>query len=194
MLSFVMMRLVVIPRWGGTSADDFYPWLVRTMAADHGDVFDDVDVVDMPLPHEPELGLWVAATRLAIGGSEQAARTVIAGHSVGFQSVMRALAELEDDVVVAAAVGIAPWWAVDKPWPAIRPWIDTPFDHERTRSAAHRIHCLLSTNDPFTHDHGRTRHLFEDRLGAHVRVVDDARHFNAAQEPEVLRTLLDAVG
>lgn len=189
-----MMRLVVIPRWGGTPADDFYPWLVRTVKSDHDDVFEEIEIVDMPLPHEPELGLWIAATRLAIGSTEQAARTVIAGHSVGFQAVMRALAELEDDVIVAAAVGIAAWWTVDAPWPAIRPWIDTPFDHERTRTAAARIDCLLSTNDPFTHDHARTKHIFEDRLAAHVRVVDGARHFNAAQEPEVLRTLLDAVG
>jgi hypothetical protein len=31
-------------------------------------------------------------------------------------------------------------------------------------------------------------------VGAPGRVGDAARHFNAAQEPEVLRTLLDAVG
>lgn len=188
------MRLVIIPRWGGTPKDDFYPWLVRTVTAAHTDVFEQIEVVDMPLPHEPELGLWIAATRIAIGDVEQAARTVIAGHSVGFQAVMRALAELEDDVVVAAAVGIAPWWTVDAPWPAIHPWIDTPFDHDRTRAAAQRIECLLSTNDPFTQDHERTKHLFEERLGAHVRVVEGARHFNVAQAPEVLRTLLDAAG
>ncbi|HWB81581.1 MAG TPA: alpha/beta hydrolase [Nannocystaceae bacterium] len=188
------MRLVIIPRGAGTPADDFYPWLVRTVNADHADVFESIDVVDMPLPHEPELGLWIAATRIAIGDAQQAARTVIAGHSVGFQAVMRALAELEDDVTVAAAVGIAAWWSIDEPWPAIRPWIDTPFDHDRTRAAARRIECLLSTNDPFTQDHERTKHLFEDRLGAHVRVVEDARHFNVARAPEVLRTLLDVVG
>src|SRR5688572_5739030 len=133
------MRLVIIPRWAGSPADDFYPWLVQTLRRDHGDVFDELEVVDMPQFRVPELGMWTAATRIAIGVAEQAARTVVAGHSVGFQAVMRALAELEDGVVVPAAVGIAPWFRIDAPWPTLVPWIETPFELERVRTAARRI-------------------------------------------------------
>lgn len=186
------MRLVVIPRWGGTAADDFYPWLMEVVRRDHLDTFDSADVFEMPSPQTPELGLWVAATRIAIGVAEQAEDTMIVGHSVGFQAVMRALAELEDEVVVAAAVGIAPWWTIDAPWPSIRPWIDTELEHRRVRKAARRIHCLLSDDDPFTRDYATTKRDFEERLGARVRVVPGGRHFNGTREPEVLRELLAA--
>lgn len=188
------MRIAIIPRWGGTAANDFYPWLVRTLQADHADVVDEVAIVAMPNPQTPELGPWVEAARGAIGDAALAARSVLVGHSVGFQAVMRALAELEDGVVVAAAVGIAPWFEIDAPWPSIRPWIETPFDHARARTAARRIDALLSDDDPFTRDHARTSDLLQARLGARVRLVAGGRHFNGESEPEVLRELLAVVG
>jgi uncharacterized protein len=186
------MRLVVIPRWGGAPTDDFYPWLVRTLARDHAELFDSVEVAQMPEHHAPDLDMWTAATRIAIGVAEQAVHTVIAGHSVGFQAVMRALAELEPGITVAAAVGIAPWFRIDAPWRAIVPWIETPFEVERVRTAARRIHALLSDDDPFTRDWAETRRELHERLGAQVRVVAGARHFNGVAEPEVLSELLAA--
>jgi serine hydrolase len=184
------MRMVLIPRWGGTPVDDFYPWLVQTLQRDHAGAFDEIEIVDMPEHHRPELGMWTAATRIAIGVAEQAERTVIAGHSVGFQAVMRALAELEPGITVAAALGIAPWWVVDTPWPGLLPWIETPIETDRVRVAARRIHALLSDDDPYTRDHAATGRALVERLGATVRVVPGSRHFNGREQPEVLRELL----
>jgi hypothetical protein len=62
-------------------------------------------------------------------------------------------------------------------------------DDSRIKSAAKSIHVLLSDNDPFTVDHGRTGELFRSRLDAHVHLISGAKHFNGTEEPAVLELL-----
>ena len=136
----------------------------------------------------------VSALRGRLGAPARAARTVLLGHSVGAQTAMRALADLQSGTRVAGLLLVAGWWTVDEPWPAIQPWLDTPFDWDRTRAAAARRVVLLSTDDPFTADASRSRRLFEERLDAEVRVLPGARHFNGAEEPAVLAAAAELLG
>jgi predicted alpha/beta hydrolase family esterase len=184
------MRLLLVPCWAGTPSSDFYPWLRAQLAAVHPRLFASVEALDMPEPQTPVVQAWVDAIVQRIGTDAALAhRTLLLGHSVGCQAVLRAVAALPQSLAVHGVLGVAGWWSVDQPWPTLVPWIETPFDHARARAAGGHIHVLVSTDDPYTADHEATRRLFVERLGAHVRVVDGARHFNRAEEPAVLQAL-----
>lgn len=184
-------RLLLVPRWNGHASSDFYSWLTRRLAelGWRGEV----EPVSLRPPHAPDLTATVAAVRGRLGAA-RASRTVLLGHSVGAQAVMRAIASLPPDAVVAGILLVAAWWTLDRPGPDIQPWIDTPFDWSRARAAARRRAVLLSTDDPHTADVARTRRLFEERLGATVRVHAGAAHFGRTEEPEVLASARDLLG
>jgi predicted alpha/beta hydrolase family esterase len=182
-------RLLLVPRWSGRRDSDFYPWLGQTLAERGWP--GEFEVISLRPPAAPELAATIGAVRGRLSSSAIASRTVLIGHSVGAQAAMRALADLPPGVEVFAFLAVAGWWSIDDPWPTIDPWIETPFDWARARSAARRRVVLLSANDPYTADAAHTARLFQDRLGAEVKIVEGAGHFKAAEEPSVLSATLD---
>jgi len=183
-------RVILVPRLGGRADSDFYPWLARRLR--ELDWRGEVETAALRPPDAPELAATVASVRGRLGAPSRAARTVLVGHSVGCQAAMRALAE--PGPTVAGLLLVAGWWTLDRPGPSLTPWLETGFDWARTRARAASRVVLLSTDDPYTADAARTRRLFEERLGAEVRVHDRAAHFNKAEEPAVLAALSAMLG
>jgi predicted alpha/beta hydrolase family esterase len=188
-------RLCIIPRWSGTPQSDWYPWLTRRLAAETPVQYTPVLVQAMPEPQEPRIDTWVPAVRTLLGDDPaEIARTVIIGHSVGCQAVVRALATLPAGVSVAATVCVAGWWDVAEPWETLKPWIATPFDESRAQAAAGRLIVVLSDNDPYTPDHARNAAAWQRRLGAEVVMVPGGEHFNAGKAPAVWAILTNLSG
>jgi predicted alpha/beta hydrolase family esterase len=182
-------RILLVPRWAGGRDSDFYRWFGAAIT-EHG-WRGELEFISLRPPNAPEINATIAAIRGRLSTPPLASRTLLIGHSVGAQAAMRTLAELPPGVEVAAFLAIAGWWSVDDPWPTIQPWIETPFDWARARTAARRRIVLLSTNDPFTADSAQTGRLFADRLAAEVHIHEGAAHFNAPEEPHVLSAVLD---
>ncbi len=114
---------------------------------------------------------------------------MLVGHSVGCQAVLHYLQSLPLGMHVASTVCVAGWWTVDEPWGSIEPWIHCGHDDGRIAAAAGTIHVLLSDNDPFTADSVANAAQWRARLGAQVRLVPGARHFNGAQEAAIYDVL-----
>jgi predicted alpha/beta hydrolase family esterase len=186
-------RLLVIPRWGGGPASDWYPWLAAELGGIESPPFDRVEVAAMPDPDLPTVAAWVARVRMVLGDDPVALRrTVVAGHSVGCQAVLRALAELPDGARVDGVLCVAGWFWVDEPWASLRPWLETPLDLDRTRRAAgDRVVAVLSDDDPFTSHWRANAAAWAARLGATTVMVPGAGHFNGRQYPPIRQTLLD---
>lgn len=181
-------RLLVVPRWGGGPQHDWYPWLRRTLPEG---AFREVVVADLPNPSVPTIDAWRDGIAGLVGGDPEAlATTALVGHSVGCQAILHFLGTLEEGVHVGPVLFVAGWWTVDAPWDSIRPWLDARIDAARIRARAQRFEVLVSTNDPFTASHETTARLFRQRLGAQVRVVAEAKHFNATEEPVVLEAIM----
>lgn len=177
-----------MPRWSGTATSDFYPWLTRELASRAPQVR--VEVASLrPVPDRPEIEACLEEVACL-----DPSRTLLMGHSVGCQALLRALARLDTEIRAPALLCVAGWWTVDRPWDTIRPWIETSFDHARTAARCARIEVLLSDNDPFTRDAEETRRRFVEALAAHVQIVPGRQHFNATEEPAVLDTILRLLG
>jgi predicted alpha/beta hydrolase family esterase len=178
------MRIVVAPRWGGTPADDWYPWATGELERDGVSL----EALEMPDPTEPEIDAWVAAVSAGLAGGVPA-ETVLVGHSVGCRAALGAVERLPDGVALRGLVLAAAWWDVDDPWPSILPWQALGHDATRIQAAAGRPLVLLSDNDPFTADWQRNSDEWVERLDADVRVYTGVKHFNASQEPAVLAAI-----
>lgn len=181
-------RIVIVPRWSGGPDHDWYPWIRAELAASHPQLR--VDIVELPNRDAPVIEQCVAALEAALGSDLGAlADTLLVGHSVGCQALMRYLAEQPPSAspdAVPKLLCVAGWWTVDEPWPSIRPWIDTPIDLARLRANISQVTVLLSDDDPFTRDFRANRLNWEQDLGAEVRGNHGGRHFNGEQEPVVL--------
>jgi predicted alpha/beta hydrolase family esterase len=178
------VRVVVVPRWGGTPSDDWYQWAAAELAGDGVRL----SALDVPEPSEPAIGAWVDATAAALA-EEPAAETVLVGHSVGCRAALRA-AELQPaGTRLRGLLLVAGWWEVDEPWDTLLEWQELEHDAARIRDAAGRPMVLLSDDDPFTRDWAANRRAWIERLGADVRVHVGCRHFNATEEPSVLAAI-----
>jgi predicted alpha/beta hydrolase family esterase len=184
-------RIVIVPRWSGHARVDWYPWIREQLADGPA-----LEVVELPRPSAPVIDDCVAALRSALGTDPAALRsTLLIGHSVGCQALMRYLASL----VPAESGGptllcVAGWWAVDSPWPTIEPWISTPISLASLRANTGRVVVLLSDDDPFTADWRANQLLWEERVGAQVEISSGGRHFNASEEPVVLELVRRLTG
>lgn len=188
-------RLLIVPRWAGRPESDYYPWLLSCLNADHPGLFAEARALDMPRPELPDLETWPAAITQALGSDKDLlADTYILAHSVGCQALLRSLARLPEGTQVGGVLCVAGWWDIDHPWDSIVPWL-APIPHlERARDAMRQLVVLLSDNDPFTANWFANRQLWEQQLGADVRIAAGGKHFNAAQEPAVLALLLALTG
>jgi len=102
-------------------------------------------------------------------------------------SELTALAvELPADGLRPDAAAMAGWFEVDEPWPDILPWMTEAIDLASTRASAGAVRVLLSDDDPFTRDVVEQQRRFESELGASVRIVPGAGHFNSRGHAEVL--------
>jgi len=180
-------QVIVVPRWGGTAADDWYPWLGGVLAA-RGIA---LHVLDLPDPAVPRVEPWVRTVESAILAEPAPAHLVVVGHSVGCRALLAALERLPEATRVAGALLVAAWWTIDETWPEAVPWEALRHDAGRIRAAAGRPVVLLSDDDPFTAGWEENRRLWEAGLDADVRVHPGAAHFNAPREPAVLAAVLE---
>ena len=191
-----MRRLGIVPRWGGNHESDFYPWITRALLAlgeRSSAPFDDVRALAMPDPSRPTIDAWVGRLSAELEPDVGTApETVLVGHSVGCQALLRYLASLPDGVRYRGALLVAGWLSIDKPWDSIRPWLETSPDLALARARVEELVVLLSDNDPFTADYQENKRQWEERAAARVVVAPDAKHFNAPEEPAVLNILLNS--
>lgn len=81
-----LKQLVVIPRWGGTPADDWYPWLASKL--NNSEFFNSVHIGHMPEPNAPTIPAWTRAIERIVGTDTEVLRnTVLVGHSVAHHRI-----------------------------------------------------------------------------------------------------------
>lgn len=174
------MTVLLMPRWSGDQTSDFYPWLTREL--------DDALLVAPLAPSKdaPTIDHCVRSLEKTFEG-RSLEDTIVVGHSVGNQALLRWLAQRNDRA--RGFVAVAGWWDVDEPWETIRPFIEDAFDIERAKKAAGKVRVFLSDNDPFTSDERANGRTWEEKMGAQVTVLPGRAHFNDETFEELLEAL-----
>lgn len=185
-----MKRIFIIHCWGGTPADNWYPWLASALEAKGYAV----TVPDMPDTETPAIDAWVHHLKDVVGTVDE--QTFFVGHSIGCQTILRYLASLPAGTKAGGAAFVAGWFHLtrlesDEEWAIAKPWLETPIDLAQVKEHAQTFHAIFSDNDPFVPLSDKD--IFEKELGASTVVMNEKGHFTGddgvMELPEVLDTL-----
>lgn len=100
-LNPTVTRVIVVPGFGATPQDHWFPWLTRAIPG--------VEVLSMPTPHAPEAARWVPVIARAI--DHLSADTALITHSLGGIAAVRAVESLarHHSGHLAAFIAVAPF-------------------------------------------------------------------------------------
>ena len=187
------MKVYIIHNWDGSPDEPMLQWLKSSLEArDYT-----VTIPAMPDPATPKIDDWVEKLTRTISPNEQ---TVLIGHSIGCQTILRYLATLPPNKKFAETVLIAPWMQLNektikkegKEVVAIaKPWIETPIDFEKVKAGAGKIVAIFSDNDKYVPLDQKI--IFEEKLRARIITEKNKGHFTADDGVKTLPSALNAV-
>jgi uncharacterized protein len=174
-------RAFIIHGYLSFPEEAWLPWMKRALEA-KGCV---VSLPAMPRPDHPVIHEWLDFIAQLIG--EPDAATILVGHSMGVQAVLRYLETVGaagkavgQTLLVAGSFPLArseaDAAAIDTP-PVLRPWFTTGIDPEKVRRAAGACTVILSDNDRYI-DTAAAAATFRATINAKVVIVPGGGHFN----------------
>lgn len=190
-----MKKAFIIHCWGGHPNGKMYQWIGKKL--EEKDYV--VEIPEMPDPDKPSITLWVDKLEKVLKGAD-AEETILIGHSVGCQTIMRYLENLPEKIKFKKLIFIAPWLhlnmnvirsegreAVD----IVRPWLEIPIDFTKVKEHFERLICFFSDNDKYMTLAGISE--FELLLDAEVVLLGHRGHFdkesNVVDLPEIVEYL-----
>jgi hypothetical protein len=185
-----MKKVIIVHRWEGSAEADWYPWLKNELEKKGYKV----NVLEMPNPETPVIEEWVGYLKDSIGEVDE--NTVLIGHSVGCQTILRFLEQANDEVKVGKVLLVAPWLnLVNLSGPEeeeiAKPWLETPIDFQKVKDKSDKFIAWFSDNDPWVP--ASDAKLFESKLGANVFIEKSEGHFteedSVVELPELLEVL-----
>lgn len=179
-----MKRVIIVHRWEGSSRDDWRPWLKSELEKQGYEVF----APDMPDTEIPVIEKWVNALSSVVG--EPDINTYFIGHSIGCQTILRYLENINTQV--GGAVFVAGWFNLenledDEVREIASSWIETPMQIEKIRKVLPVSALYISDNDPYGCFEENKRRF--TGLDSKVVVVPGAGHFTGDKADFVLEGL-----
>lgn len=181
-----MKRAIIIHAWDESPQTCWYQWLKHELEASGLEV----TVPAMPEPGAPKIGSWVAALQEVLPVPDH--DTVLIGHSIGCQAILRYLAELPDNQEIGQAIFVAPWTRLVNLGEASQqiaaPWLETPIDWSAATAHCSKFTALFSDDDKWVP--APEEQIFHDKLNAQTRMFHRMGHFDVITElPQVLELL-----
>jgi predicted alpha/beta hydrolase family esterase len=178
-------RVYIIHAWDESPTSCWYQWLKQQLEAQGIAVF--VPEIEMPNPNAPEVEPWVKTLHDILPDPDE--DTLLIGHSVGCQAIMRYLASLDDGLRIGQAAFVAPWTHLinlgDDSMEIARPWLGTMLDWQTIRGRCSKFVAFFSDDDEWVPLSEAT--VFKDRLDAEAKIMYQMAHFDTiAQFPELL--------
>ena len=182
-------RAVLVPRFGADASADWYPTALAQLA----DLGISTKVVPLlPEPTAPGIDQTVTAIARAVGDdSQEIARTILIGHSVGSLALLAYLSRHGRHRTFAGLVSAAGWFTVDdlKSYAALAPWMHMDLNFASIAAAAGPVTVHLSDNDPFTADWRANASNWLGKLGAAVHIAHSAGHYMTTSPGPLLDTI-----
>ncbi len=153
----------------------------------------------MPNPGTPTIEYWIQKLKEVIQNPSE--DTILVGHSVGCQAVLRYVETLPEETKICGLALLAPWMELDKQTieeegeeviEIARPWMETPIDFEKIKRLVGKSVAIFSDNDPFVPI--AQAEVFKNKLGAETLIEHNMGHFspsdNVSEVPSLLKVIL----
>ncbi|MDD3487527.1 MAG: alpha/beta fold hydrolase [Candidatus Moranbacteria bacterium] len=180
-------RVFIIHGWGGSPERNWFPWLAKNLR-ERGFF---VEVPEMPNTDEPKINEWLAHMRKAIANPDE--NTILVGHSLGGQAILRYLANLPEGVKIKKAILVAPVMDEIKNYDSVvekstGEWIKTPIDAKKTKQSVGEIIGFFSDDDPWIPL--SSEKTLREIYGARTIIEKDMGHYNFSEAPQVLKEIV----
>jgi uncharacterized protein len=170
-----MKKVILIHRWSGNPKSDWYPSISESLKKE--DFL--VEIPEMPNTETPEIEIWVNKLKNIVPKPDK--ETFFIGHSIGCQTILRYLEQLDKRVKVGKVVLVAPWFNLqnlDKESEKIaKPWTETPIDLSKVKSHLTEMTSIFSDNDEWVSL--SDKEIFKSILNAKIIVEHNKGHFTS---------------
>ena len=183
-------RVFIIHGWGGSPDEPLYKWLKLKLEKSGFKVV----VPEMPNPEKPEIEAWISRLEEILGTPDES--TILVGHSIGCQAILRYLEKLNPTSKIGGIVFIAPWLTLsnlesDEDWRTADPWLNTPIRETDVIKHTPKITAIFSDNDSYVPS--ENIELFKRRFNAEIVVEHGKGHFTTDDGVEKLESALNAI-
>lgn len=184
-------QVYLIHGWGGGPDRGFFPWLKQELEARGFGV----TALAMPDGDNPRIDLWVPFLHAMIPHPNE--HTILVGHSMGGQAILRFLEGLPAGMQVGKAILVA--GVIDKITNmndeekiVAKPWLETLIDAAKVKQSAKGIIAFFSDNDMWIPL--ESEQVAKELYGATTILEKGMKHYdddNSKQVPAVLKAIVD---
>lgn len=186
-----MKRAVIVHRWGAGPTKDWYQW-IRSELEKRGY---EVHVPAMPDTEHPRIEKWVPCLAKVIKNPDE--NTILIGHSVGCQMILRFLETLPSNHKVRRVVLVAGFVyklmnLTPEEWKIATPWFETPIDFIKVKKQTKSFTAIFSDNDLYV-PLEENRQIFNEQLGARIIIEKGKGHITEDDKIIELPILLELI-
>ncbi len=182
----MLQRIILVHGWGGNSNKDWFPWVKQEFEKKGYEVL----VPDLPETNYPKIEKWVPFLAGVVGKADK--HTILIGHSMGCQTILRYLETLGEGESVGTVILVAGFVTLTglKPEEQIvaNPWLETPVDFAKVKTKANKFIAIFSDDDPYVPMEENAK-IFKEKLGAEIVIQNGQKHFNGDDLPVLLEVI-----
>lgn len=150
----------------------------------------------MPEPLNPQIDIWVPFLKQQIGDPNK--DTILFGHSIGAQTILRYLESLNKNESVGGVVFLAGWtnltdtaYETDEDALIAKPWLETPLNWNKIKTHSKTLIAIFSDDDPLVPISDAK--IFERNLDAKIIIEHKKEHFSGSSGIKELPSALSAI-
>ncbi len=188
-----MKKVYIVHGWDGSPDEPLFVWLDKNLSSRGYEV----KRLSMLNPETPVIEEWISKLKEEINPDNN---TILVGHSVGCQAVMRYLETQDETMRIGGMLLLAPWMQLDQTTieeegeevvELARPWMETPINFEKVKTISPKIIAIFSDNDVFVPISEEA--FFAEKLGAKTIMEHEKGHFSPAENISELQSALDSI-
>lgn len=183
-------RVIIVHGWDGNPNLGWMNWLRKALESKGFEV----KSPEMPDKSNPKIEHWVKRLSETLGKADK--NTILIGHSIGCQTIMRYLERLPNNVKVGEVLMVAGWFSLqgletEQEKEIARAWTGSKIDFDKVKKHANKFIAILSDDDPWV-DLKENKKIFEEELNAKVIIEHKKGHINESDNDK-LPSVLDAL-
>lgn len=191
MLNTQQKKVYIIHGWDGNPKDGFKPWLKKELEARGFEVF----IPLLPDAKNPRIESWIPFLKNYITNIDE--DTILVGHSLGCQAILRFLSEKDDDKKTGRIIMVAGVFdkinnLSEEEADFIKPWLVTPIDSEKVKKSTNEMIAIFSDNDKWIPL--ESEKIAREKYNAKIIIEHNMGHFNEDDKifkaPTVLQQII----